>query len=103
MKTWINISYHPWEYLIEELKARWRSQVKFASLIWVSKTELNEIIKWHRDLNAKIAYRIAIAFDEPAETWIRLQADRDTYKMIRNSQEQKIAEKIASERAVVFA
>ena len=62
MTTDTIIAYHPGEYILEELRARGRSQAKFAELLGISKAEVNDIIKGRRNITARLAVRIGEAF-----------------------------------------
>lgn len=93
------IAVHPGEYIAEELTARWRSQVVFGSMLSMSKTEINNIIKWRRSITPQIAARIWAAFWTSAEMRLKLQNEYDLY-LIRKDLEtyteiKKRAKKIA--------
>ena len=64
---------HPGEELLDELKARSISQKAFAELSSIHPSQLNEIIKGKRGINADIALQIGIALNIPAEFWLRSQ------------------------------
>ena len=64
---------HPGEELLDELKARSISQKAFAELSSIHPSQLNEIIKGKRGINADIALQIGIALNIPAEFWMRSQ------------------------------
>ncbi len=65
---------HPGEILKDELEARNMSQRKFASLIGVSYSVLNEIINGKRPVTTEYALKIEAATDIPAYIWIDMQA-----------------------------
>lgn len=65
---------HPGEILKDELEARNMSQKKFASLIGVSYSVLNEIINGKRPVTTEYALKIEAATDIPAYIWIDMQA-----------------------------
>lgn len=99
----IPISYHPWEFLQNELETRGRDSSNFAQMINISEEDLNKIIQWKKSLTPQLAYSLAIAFDEPIQTWMRLQADWDTYQVIKNDQEEHLARWILQKKQKVFA
>ncbi len=64
---------HPGEILLDEMQANGYSQVDFANLIGMQKTQLNEIIKAKRDINADTALLLEKALGIDAEYWMELQ------------------------------
>lgn len=64
---------HPGEVLLDEMQANGYSQVDFANLIGMQKTQLNEIIKGKRDINADTALLLEKALGIDAEYWMELQ------------------------------
>lgn len=66
---------HPGEILKDELEARGLSQRKFASLIGVSYSVLNEIINGKRPVTTEYALKIEAATDIPAYIWVNMQAE----------------------------
>lgn len=65
---------HPGEILKDELEARNMSQRKFASLIGVSYSVLNEIINRKRPVTTEYALKIEAATGIPAYIWVNMQA-----------------------------
>lgn len=101
MNERIRIAYHPWEYILDELNARWRTQVKFAELLGITKFELNDIIKWKRNISPRLAIRIGIAFGVSPTTWLNLQNKYDIYLMETNKKEKAELSKVY-ERVFAF-
>ena len=64
---------HPGEILLDEMQAHGYSQVDFANLISMQKTQLNENIKAKRDINADTALLLEKALGIDAEYWMELQ------------------------------
>lgn len=64
---------HPGEMLKEELQARGISQRKFAALIGVSYSVLNEILNGKRPLTTEYALRIEAATGTKAYMWVNMQ------------------------------
>lgn len=64
---------HPGEILLDEMQANGYTQVDFANLIGMQKTQLNEIIKGKRDVNADTALLLEKALGIDAEYWMELQ------------------------------
>lgn len=64
---------HPGEILLDEIIANGYSQVDFANLIGLQRSQLNEIIKGKRDVNASTALLLEKALGIDAEYWMELQ------------------------------
>ena len=64
---------HPGEHLEEILEDLEITQSQFAKVIGVSKARVNRIINRRSPITAEMAMRIAKAFDQSAEFWMRLQ------------------------------
>ncbi len=41
---------HPWQTLLEKIKENWRTQKHFSLLVWKKVSEVNELIKWKRNM-----------------------------------------------------
>jgi HTH-type transcriptional regulator/antitoxin HigA len=68
---------HPGELIHDELEARGMSQTEFSKLIDYNKTQLNEVIKGKRNINAELALLLEKALGIDASYWMRLQASYD--------------------------
>lgn len=64
---------HPGEMIKDELQARGISQKKFAELIGVSHTVLNEVLNGKRPVTTEYALKIEAATEIPAYIWINMQ------------------------------
>lgn len=85
------LAIHPGEILLDELKARNIKQNEFASLIGYEATQLNEIIKGKRDINAEFALLIGKALEIDPEYWMRLQTQHDLDKVrIEDKNQQRL-------------
>ena len=73
------IATHPGEIIYDELKARGISQVDFAILIGMaqSRSQLNEIIKGKRNINADLALLLEKALGIDADFWMETQKNYD--------------------------
>ncbi len=67
------LAIHPGEHLQDELEARGISQQEFAKQIGYQKTQLNEIIKGKRGINADLALILEAALGIGADYWLNLQ------------------------------
>lgn len=71
---------HPGEILLDEIEANNFSQIDFAKMIGFSKTQLNEIIKGKRNINADLALLIEKTLGVDAEYWMEAQKNYDLDK-----------------------
>jgi HTH-type transcriptional regulator/antitoxin HigA len=93
---------HPGEELLDELKARSISQKDFAELSSIHPSQLNEIIKGKRGINADIALQIGTALNIPAEFWLRSQMFYElTLAKIRAKEAQEALKKSSKKLAKV--
>lgn len=65
---------HPGEILKDELEARGISQRKFADVIGVSYSVLNEVINGKRPITTEYALEIEAATGIPAYIWVNMQS-----------------------------
>ena len=65
---------HPGEILKDELEARGISQRKFAAIIGVSYSVLNEVVNGKRPVTTEYALKIEAATGIPAHLWINMQS-----------------------------
>ena len=68
---------HPGEVLLDELEARAISQTDFAQQIGLKKSQLNEIIKGKRNVNAELALLFEKVLNINANYWLELQKNYD--------------------------
>lgn len=102
MDKQIIIADHPWVIIADELKARNRSQKKFAELIWLTVAQVNDLVKWRRNISPKLALSIGSAFWTSANLWLKLQNDYDIYKLYQDEKTMKKVVEIR-EKALAFA
>lgn len=65
---------HPGEILKDELEARGISQRKFAAIIGVSYSVLNEVVNGKRPVTTEYALKIEAATGIPAHLWVNMPA-----------------------------
>ncbi|MBP6911547.1 HigA family addiction module antidote protein [Patescibacteria group bacterium] len=92
----------PGEYLADELEYRKISQRQFAKIIGKTPTEVNDIIKGRKSINADFAMRFSAAFGTTPELWLNLQNAYDIYQL-RKLKEKKTAFAAIKKRSLVFA
>lgn len=66
---------HPGEMLLDEIEAREMSQTELGQLIGYKKSQLNEVIKGKRGINAKLAILLEAALDIPSDFWLNAQKE----------------------------
>ncbi len=76
---------HPGEMIKDELQARGMSQKKFAEIIGVSPTVLNEVLNGKRPVTTEYALKIEAATGIPAYIWINMQSDYNMQTARRDS------------------
>lgn len=92
---------HPGEMLKDELEARGISQRKFAALINVSYSVLNEVINGKRPITTEYALKIEAATGIVADFWLGLQADYNMQVARQDSSLSKILSQIRNAVAVL--
>jgi HTH-type transcriptional regulator/antitoxin HigA len=84
---------HPGEILKDELKERGITQKEFAQLTGIPQTQLNEIIKGKRGINADVALVIGKSLQMDAAVWLSLQSN---YELDEAKVNKKNIERIAA-------
>lgn len=84
---------HPWKKLIEEIRDRNWTQKQFAVLVWKKNSELNELIKWKRNITIQWDYILSKILWTPEKYWINMQTDYD-YELMK---QQKLEEENKTE------
>lgn len=72
-----SIAVHPGFELKEELESRHITQRKFAEIIGIPYTQLNEILNEKRPMSAEFALAVEAALGIKAYIWVKLQADHN--------------------------
>ncbi len=92
---------HPGEILKDELEARNISQRKFAALIGVSYSVLNEVVNGKRPVTTEYALKIEAATGIPAHVWVNMQSAYNMQTARRNSKLAAVLENIRKAVAVL--
>jgi antitoxin HigA-1 len=71
------IAIHPGELLLEEIEERELKKTDFAKEIGILSSNLSELFKGKRHINARLAIKIEKALGIDAEYWMSLQAAYD--------------------------
>lgn len=75
------IATHPGLLLADEIEANEFTQIDFAKLIGLKRSQLNEIIKGKRNINAELALLLEKALGIDAEFWMEAQKNYDLDKV----------------------
>lgn len=68
---------HPWSELQVLLKEKWLTQKEFSSILWKKVSELNELLKWKRNITIQRDYLLHQALWTPIKYRILKQVDYD--------------------------
>mgnify|MGYP000374027055 CR=1 FL=1 len=87
------IAIHPGEMILDEIKANELTQADFAKKIGMERSQLNEIIKGKRVVNAELAIILEASLGLPAQYWLNLQNqyDLDKVKVEKRAEERVLA------------
>ena len=76
-----NMLQHPWTELQLLIKEKWLTQKAFASILWKKVSEVNELLKWKRNITIQRDYLLHQTVWTPIKYWILKQIDYD-YSLI---------------------
>lgn len=79
---------HPWKKLIEEIRDRNWTQKQFAVLVWKKNSEVNELIKWKRNITIQWDLILSEVLWTPEKYWINMQTDYD-YEIAKQEREKE--------------
>ena len=68
---------HPWTELQVLIKEKWLTQKEFSSILWKKVSELNELLKWKRNITIQRDYLLHKSLWTPIKYWILKQIDYD--------------------------
>ena len=80
---------HPGEFLIEEIRARGLTQKDFSLMLWKSGSELNELIKWKRNITIQWDILLSQVLGSTEKYWIHKQIDYDYFLAKKESENLK--------------
>jgi len=72
---------HPWIELQVLIKEKWLTQKAFSSILWKKVSEVNELLKWKRNITIQRDYLLHQTLWTPIKYWILKQIDYD-YSLI---------------------
>lgn len=72
-----NMLEHPWTELQLLIKEKWLTQKAFASILWKKVSEVNELLKWKRNITIQRDYLLHQTLWTPIKYWILKQIDYD--------------------------
>ena len=68
---------HPWIELQLLIKEKWLTQKAFSSILWKKVSEVNELLKWKRNITIQRDYLLHQTLWTPIKYWILKQIDYD--------------------------
>ena len=68
---------HPWTELQVLIKEKWLTQKAFSSILWKKVSEVNELLKWKRNITIQRDYLLHQTLWTPMKYWILKQGDYD--------------------------
>ena len=68
---------HPWTELQLLIKEKWLTQKAFSSILWKKVSEVNELLKWKRNITIQRDYLLHQTLWTPIKYWILKQIDYD--------------------------
>ena len=92
---------HPGEMIKDELQARGISQKKFAEIIGVSYTVLNEVLNGKRPVTTEYALKIEAATGIPAYIWVNMQTAYNMQTARRDTRLSEVLDQIRKTVAVL--
>ena len=72
-----NMIEHPWTELQLLIKEKWLTQKAFSSILWKKVSEVNELLKWKRNITIQRDYLLHQTLWTPIKYWILKQIDYD--------------------------
>ena len=72
---------HPWTELQLLIKEKWLTQKAFSAILWKKVSEVNELLKWKRNITIQWDYLLHQTLWTPIKYWILKQVDYD-YSLI---------------------
>ena len=90
---------HPWKVLIEQIRERWWTQKQFSTFVWKKNSEVNELIKWKRNITVQRDLILADVLWTPEKYWINMQVEYD-YILAKEKYEEEKNKKIISPEIV---
>lgn len=92
---------HPGELLADELEARGLSQRRFAEMIGISCSVLNEVIRGKRPITPELAFKIEAATGTKAYIWVELQTQYNYWTTKKNKKLSVLLDQIRKTVAVL--
>ena len=81
---------HPWTELQVLIKEKWLTQKAFASILWKKVSEVNELLKWKRNITIQRDYLLHQTLWTPIKYWILKQVDYD-YSLLDIKEESSVS------------
>jgi plasmid maintenance system antidote protein VapI len=89
--------HHPGKLLQQELTSKGLTQKIFATMIGKKISEVNELIKWKRNITVQRDILLSIVFDDPEQKRIKIQNNFD-YVRAKSTMTKKIQEIVSKKK-----
>ena len=89
---------HPGSLLIEKIREKSLTQKEFSLILWKSVSELNELIKWKRNITIQWDLLLSQVLWSPEKYWIHKQIDYDYF--LAKQEYEKVLSKTKLEESV---
>ena len=76
---------HPWIELQSIIKEKWLTQKAFSTILWKKISEVNELLKWKRNITIQRDYLLHQTLWTPVKYWITKQIDYDYSQILSAS------------------
>lgn len=93
---------HPWKLLMETIKDRGWTQKQFSSFVWKKNSEVNELIKWKRNITVQWDLILSKILWTPEKYWINLQVDYD-YDLARAKYQEELSKSNQEDPILVWS
>lgn len=88
---------HPGKLLQQKLTSKWLTQKTFANMVGKKISEVNELIKWKRNITVQRDILLSIVFDDPEQKRLKLQNNFD-YQVTKANMTEKIKELLSKKK-----
>lgn len=92
---------HPWQDIVQEIRARGWTQKYFSLLLWKKVSEVNELIKWKRNITIQRDLILSKVLWSPEKFRMKKQIDYDYTIAKQNFDDSKIKKTIRQQPEVI--
>ena len=92
---------HPWQDIVQEIRARSWTQKYFSLLLWKKVSEVNELIKWKRNITIQRDLLLSKVLWSPEKFRMNKQIDYDYIIAKQNFDDSKIQKEIKQQSEIL--